>query len=478
MICSETSIARADCSRPSRGSEASSACASRARSPSALRGTLYLAGPGKFETARGEKYAHVFDGDGMIAAFTMRDGQAAFANRFIRTPKFIAEERSGRRRYGSFGMTPPAGWLGLRRPGSFKNSINHGVVALHGRLLALNDATLPVELDPVTLATRGVHDFGGALPRTGIFASHPHWLDDPYEAYLVMTNPVGLRPSVTVWRTCGGPAAPLATHTLPHLTFIHDFAVTREHLVLSAGSLSFEWPGLARWAAELGSLASCFRWLADTPNTILLLRRSDGALLRTYEVEPSFLFHVSNAYDDDDGSVVVDVAWYQHSSIITNHLAKFLHTSSTPEEFRQAMPELRRLRLAPDGRATTTAFADIAMEFASYPEDMYAKKHRYLYPLDVGCYARLLKLDTRTGGVVAVDFGASMFGSEATFVRKPASRSEDDGWLLSCVYDSDDHHSFLSVVDALDMKEVARAHVPMHVPIRFHGTFLPGVQLG
>lgn len=447
------------------------------RIPAEIQGTFYLAGPGNFDTASGEQYTHVFDGDGMIAAFSLDEGTVSFANRFIRTPAYEAEQRSCRRLFGSFGMAPPPGAFGLPRIASFKNSMNHGITWVNGRLLAVNDGGLPFEIDPHTLETIGVYDFNASLPQAGILASHLHWLDDPYEPYLLMTNLMGLRPSVTVYQNIGDRAVPLATHSLPCLTFIHDFALTRDHIVISVGSMGIQRVQLLKWLLGFDSLSSSFHWQKDLPNEILLLRRSDGALVRRYFTDPGFFFHFTNGYDDDDGTVVIDVGCYGHSAIITNHLSKFLRESSTSEEFRQSMPMLKRLRLSPDGSLMTNSFGEIAMEFAVFPDDVYARKHRFLYPLDVGCYARLLKLDTYTDRINAIDYGVNMFCSEAAFIRKRDSQSEDDGWLLNCVYDSADHHSFLSVVDAVSMTEVGRAHLPIHIPIRFHATFLEGTLL-
>ena len=48
---------------------------------------------------------------------------------------------------------------------------NTNIVWHAGRLLALEEAHLPFEVDPATLATRGVQNFGGALE--GPFTAHP-----------------------------------------------------------------------------------------------------------------------------------------------------------------------------------------------------------------------------------------------------------------------------------------------------------------
>ncbi len=56
---------------------------------------------------------------------------------------------------------------------------------------------------------------------------------------------------------------------------------------------------------------------------------------------------------------------------------------------------------------------------------------------------------------------------------RPERRREDDGWLLSLVYDGAKHRSHLYVLDARDLEgePVAIAHLPHQVPYGFHGMF-------
>jgi carotenoid cleavage dioxygenase-like enzyme len=58
------------------------------------------------------------------------------------------------------------------------------------------------------------------------------------------------------------------------------------------------------------------------------------------------------------------------------------------------------------------------------------------------------------------------------FAGRPGRDSEDDGAVLSVVFDSSTARSFLLVLDAETFEERARAEVPHHVPIGFHGQFM------
>ena len=56
--------------------------------PQELRGTLYRNGPGMNEVG-GKPFAHLFDGHGMIARFTLNDGRVHFSNRFVRPRPYL-----------------------------------------------------------------------------------------------------------------------------------------------------------------------------------------------------------------------------------------------------------------------------------------------------------------------------------------------------------------------------------------------------
>ncbi len=69
---------------------------------------------------------------------------------------------------------------------------------------------------------------------------------------------------------------------------------------------------------------------------------------------------------------------------------------------------------------------------------------------------------------------AGCWPGEPVFVGRPGAESEDDGVLLSVVLDAAAERSFLLVLDASDLRELARAEAPHHIPFGFHGQFARG----
>lgn len=70
--------------------------------------------------------------------------------------------------------------------------------------------------------------------------------------------------------------------------------------------------------------------------------------------------------------------------------------------------------------------------------------------------------------------GAGRFGGESVFVPWPGATEEDDGYLMSYVYDASAGTSELVILDAGAVEEepVARVLIPARIPYGFHGAWV------
>ena len=61
------------------------------------------------------------------------------------------------------------------------------------------------------------------------------------------------------------------------------------------------------------------------------------------------------------------------------------------------------------------------------------------------------------------------------FVPRSADAAENDGWLISYVYDLREGRSDFVVVNAADLAGAPQAvvHLPVPVPLGFHGNWMP-----
>ena len=73
------------------------------------------------------------------------------------------------------------------------------------------------------------------------------------------------------------------------------------------------------------------------------------------------------------------------------------------------------------------------------------------------------------------DYGRGRKTSEPAFVRRSGAVTEDDGWILSYVYDPERDLSDVVILDANDFAEEPAAAIclPVRVPFGFHGGWAP-----
>jgi hypothetical protein len=107
----------------------------------------------------------------------------------------------------------------------------------------------------------------------------------------------------------------------------------------------------------------------------------------------------------------------------------------------------------------------------------YNKDYRYVYaphnqPQSAYLGNSLVKVDIKSGTSVVFGPAEHVNFSEPVFVARPGSDAEDDGVLVSVMCDCLERKSYLMVIDARSMAEVARVAIPQIVPAGFHGTFV------
>lgn len=382
---------------------------------------------------------HWFLGDGMIHGVALRDGRAEwYRNRWVRTPRFE----------GRASGNP----LDLR--GSVANT---SVVAHAGRVFALVENALPMTIGP-ELETLGYEDFGGRL--TTPFTAHPKICPETGELHFFGYSPMPPYLTYHVADRAGALIRSVAL-PLPAPVMMHDFALTRGHVVFMDLPVVFDL-GLAM----RGTMP--FTW-SDThaPRLGVLPRGAGAEALRWVSVEPGYVFHVGNAYEEADGTMVLDVAWYPEL------------WRGGPSASRFESARLRRWRIAPGAdRAQETDLDDRAIEFPRIDEQRTGLAHGVLYAVQTGAGpdrdapgdGALVRYDLARGRDTLHVFAG---GIPSEFAHVPGGSGE--GWLMGFVYDRIRGASDLVILTASDVEAapVARVHLPRRVPQGFHGTWIP-----
>jgi carotenoid cleavage dioxygenase-like enzyme len=442
--------------------------------PHWLEGALLRTGPAKFEVGA-RTYNHWFDGLAMLHRFAFARGAVTYANRFLESDAYRAAQATGKIAYAEF-ATDPCRTLFGRVAAIFDpkltDNANVNIVALGGAAAAFTETTMPLRFQPDTLKTLGV--FGYEPPLSGqVSTAHPHYDAGRKRQYNYMVE-FGLRSRYRLFSVCdSGSQDEIAEIPVDRPAYMHSFAMTERYLALvefpltiSALDLKFSGKPFIR----------NYRWQPERGLRFHVVEKDGGGEVATAVGDALFAFHHVNAYEERD-RLVIDMIAYPDPDIIDQlYLARL--RAGTP---LTATGRLTRFELTPGGAIARRELSPVAIELPRINYRSCAgKPYRYVWGTGIEVEGDFLD------SIVKVDLAAATtarwyergcYPGEPVFVAAPKAQAEDDGILLSIVLDAGKNRSFLLVLDAATLKEVARAETPHAIPFHFHGNYFPGRSL-
>ena len=435
--------------------------------PPQLNGSLYRNGPNPQFAPRG-RY-HWFSGDGMLHAFRLQNGKVSYRNRWVRTPKWELENANGEGMSGSIASRH----LSDPKIIELNSTLANTNVVWHGkRLLALEEAHAPFEVDPITLEPRGYHLFGDKLQ--GPMTAHPKL--DPVNGEMVFFGYSArgpMTPDLMLHVVDKDGAMLRSVHILaPFPSMVHDFVVTRSHIIFPifplTGSMDRAMSGKPAYA-----------WEPDKGTHIgIMPRNGTAADVRWFTGNPSYVFHPMNAFDGADGKIVCDMMRYQHAPLFPTPDGK---------PVSEHAPAAQLVRWTFDMNAKTNTYHEQQLddhngEFPRLDERfaMSAYRHGYYSAAavtdgDKGREARagLAHIDLKTGRTQHYQPPLGDYCGEPIFVERSSDAAEGDGWVLSVIWRAAENRSDLAVFNAGEVAAgpIALAHLSHRVPAGFHGNW-------
>lgn len=434
--------------------------------PGGLAGDFVRNGPNPMFEPIG-RY-HMFDGDGMLHRVRFGDGAPTYRNRWIHSRALDAEIRQGRGLYPGLAeiMNFPDPAL-VGDAGPIKNPANTHIVRHAGRHLALYEGGPPTEVT-ADLDTVGEYDFAGRLagamtahprldPRTGDMVFFAYSPFPPYLRYHVADASGALVHSIEIDLPTNVPV------------MLHDFVITEHYSVLLDSPARFNLTGqgtdMVRWQPELGCRLGVIPRLGAADD------------IRWFDIEPHHVQHYWNAWEDGD-RIVLSGSRLAHADF---GMDTGDAVESSTADATAGRPADFWIDLAA-GTAGWSARDDLGGDFCRFDDRRVGVANRFDYMSAflgandvIGDFDTIVKYDTTTGDRTLWHAGEHGHVGEAVFAPDPTGTAEDDGWLLSAVYDSADDRSEVVVLDARDVAAgpVARVRIPQRMPFGFHANWFP-----
>ncbi len=431
------------------------------RIPDALAGAYYRNGPNPQFDPRGN-YLNIF-GDGMIHAFFLEPnkegGRARYRNRWVRTPRWQAENKAGR---------PLFGYLGDPSDPSVAN-VDRGTANIHivrhaGKLMALHEHGEPFELDPKGLECGAYLNTGGK--RTAHPKMDPETGEMVWFAYFAGSQPFSNLIDYGVTDKTGQ-VTRRDRFAAPYASVIHDFMVTRNYVMFPVLPLTGD---LQRAMKGLPPMA----WEPTKGGFIGVMKRNAKVdSIRWFEIEPKFFLHSMNAWEDGE-KIHCELTEFPHPPVFPN---------ADGSAGRPAEARLTRWTIDLAGktnRAKREQLDDLNSEMPRFDERLAGLPYRHgWYVANIGSKQPLMHdaiahIDLKTGKRAVRMLDPADVAGEPIFVPRSASAPEGDGYVIALVYRAATDASELLILNAQDVagEPAAVLKLPRRVPAGFHGNFV------
>lgn len=438
--------------------------------PEWLNGTLVQTGPGIFDIG-GKTVNHWFDGLAVLRRFTILNGAVSFAARPAISEAYTRSMEAGAPHFAGFATDPDRSYLGkifsIFANDAYDNPAA-SIVDIGGAVAATSEVPLPIEIDPITLATKGLITFDDTL-HGHVCCSHPHVDRSTNEVYglLIEYKPPS---AYQFYKQQPGSMTRELITTIPvdRPSFMHTFAMTDHYLILTHTPLTVSPLSLLNRTTPY---ASHLKWQPEDGTAFIIVDRHSGELAGILEMEAFYAYHHINAFDSGD-TIVLDVVTYDDPTL----LDAFALDNLRSHEKTTAFPESQLQRFIIDltsEEITVNTVAACSLELPCINPEKRQQPYRYVYGIGISPDMfgdGVHKVDLTTGESISWNREGCCCG-EPLFIAQPGAVDEDDGVLLLIVTDTKAECTRLVILDARDLKEKGHAVLPRILPYGLHGKF-------
>ena len=111
------------------------------------------------------------------------------------------------------------------------------------------------------------------------------------------------------------------TATIPHTAFVHDFTFSRNWVIFGGNNLSIKPLSFVKQMMGAGTMLTSIKTNTRADGEMILVpRRSTDAIRRVKLPKPIYVVHFVNAFEQDDGTLIVDACVFTTFHLVKNWL--------------------------------------------------------------------------------------------------------------------------------------------------------------
>jgi beta,beta-carotene 9',10'-dioxygenase len=440
--------------------------------PEWLLGDFISNGPAQFEIGS-MHFNHWLDGLAMLKKFSFKSGQVQFQNRFLRSKQYTQSHTLQRLSTNEFATYASSSvWGRIKNTiqdalrGSVYDNCNVNILKMASHYIAMTESNHVIEFNPLDLTTIGAFSYSDKMAWQ-LGTAHPKTDTTTGEIINVAIH-IGRQIKYHIYKinTHSTQREIIQTYLSDRLFYMHSFSTTHNYVVLFKSPLTVN-----KFKLLLGLPFNNTLFLKEnTPSYFVVIDRRDGTI-HEIETSPFVCLHSANAYENKK-ELILDLICYE---AINPYLNLYL-SNLQKDQPSLAAGALKRYVIHPHLKhCNETTLTPSKHEFPSIHHILNGKNYNFLYcnsleGQDIKFLNSIQKIHVQTG-TVQIWKKEHYYPGEAIFVARNNAKSEDDGVLLSIVYDAAIQCSLLVIIDAVTMQEVAEISLPFYLPFGLHGNF-------
>jgi len=267
---------------------------------------------------------------------------------------------------------------------------------------------------------------------------------------------------------------------------IHTFGVTENYIVIISFPFYLKKGGLHYFTGD--SILSSFDFNPQGLTTFYVISKKENKHIATYTTKCCYGLHIINAFETNK-TICIDFSIYDNNNVVEELTVEKLRNGKialpSPKIIRFSLDlnEVNNNNMANDKSTDANGLQasfdhftqDISIELPVINQKYVGRNYKYAYgvalpftdPTPGKYYDRIKKIDIENKQYISWS-EPHCYPSQPIFVQNPSKADEEDeGAVLSVVYDGSKDESFLIILNAKDMTEITRITLQLPIPPSF-----------